>query len=92
MVVCGYLAGRVLCMTSGSSLGVLPNDAEVGDVIVVFLGARTPIVLRPLADTEEFQFVGACYVHGVVDGELIDGSGKEARAVASVVFQEFVMR
>jgi hypothetical protein len=85
MAVCGYLAGRVLCMTSGGSLGVLPNDAEVGDVIV-------PFVLRPLADTEEFQFVEACYAHGVMDSELIDESGREARAAANAVFQEFVIR
>jgi hypothetical protein len=58
----------------------------------VFLGARTPFVLRSLADTEEFQFVGACYVHGVMDGELIDESGRKARAAANAVFQEFVIR
>lgn len=58
-------------------LGMFPNEARVGDVVVILLGGEMPFVLRPVG--EEYLLVGSCYVHGAMDGELIycseDGEG-----------------
>jgi hypothetical protein len=38
----------------------------------VFVGATVPFVLRPVG-LERYKLVGACYVHGIMDGETIIG-------------------
>ena len=69
-------------MISRKFIGILPNDAVMGDVIAVFKGGRTPFVLRRVADTEEYELVGACYVHGIMDGQFS----------AATVLREFAIR
>jgi hypothetical protein len=76
------LYGRVLAMISRKFIGILPNDAVMGDVIAVFKGGRTPFVLRRVADTEEYELVGECYVHGIMDGQFS----------AAAVLREFAIR
>jgi hypothetical protein len=75
--------GRRFCITENQYVGVLPNTAEDGDLIAVFLGANLPFVIRPVEGTleESYYLVGACYIHGIMDGELVacdqdDGSRK----------------
>jgi hypothetical protein len=60
-------------------------DAKVDDVICILDGCSVPVVLRPCSRdmgtrTDErgsfYQFVGECYVHGMMDGEAKEpGSG-----------------
>ncbi|KAH0428809.1 ankyrin and het domain-containing protein [Colletotrichum camelliae] len=58
-------------------MATLPWNAEIEDYIVLLEGFRTPFVLRKsksedgTGQAEEFQIVGDCYVHGVMDGELL---------------------
>ncbi|KAK7912154.1 hypothetical protein PG985_014635 [Apiospora marii] len=65
-------------------MGTVPWDAENGDYCVLLEGFRTPFVLRkklrrgkakssgdPSGGQEEFRLVGDCYVHGIMDGELL---------------------
>ncbi|KAI3394521.1 hypothetical protein diail_2610 [Diaporthe ilicicola] len=58
-------------------MGTLPWDAEIENYIVLFEGCRTPFVVRELEEGNnneegaEFQIIGDCYVHGVMDGELL---------------------
>jgi hypothetical protein len=87
-----HIAGRAFCEISGGLFGIVPNNTLLGDVIAVFLGGRTPFVLRRVANTEEYQLVRPCYVHGVMDGELIDESGKEPRTVTGDAFEELLIR
>jgi hypothetical protein len=66
-------------------IGLAPMDAKVDDVICILDGCSVPVVLRPCSRdmgtrTDErgsfYQFVGECYVHGMMDGEAKEpGSG-----------------
>jgi Heterokaryon incompatibility protein (HET) len=89
-----HMQGRVLGLMSGAfgpHIGVLPNDAACGDRIALLLGGRTPFVLRPVAGTREYELVGACYVHGIMDGELLEKSGDDPRVLGKVC-KELVIR
>ena len=84
------LSGRVLCATKEGFLGILPNDARRGDVIAIFFGGNVPFVLRPL-ENGEYLLVGPCYIHGIMDGELIDLSSGDPR-VHSCITQDIVLQ
>lgn len=71
-----YAVSRVtFCMrrrffiTRGSRVGLGPNSMRPGDRVMVFRGGHTPFVIREIDD--EYQLVGACYVHGIMDGEAV---------------------
>lgn len=61
--------GRRFCVTEKGYFGMVPPKAEVGDKICVFLGARTPFVLRK--EGEKFKLVGESYIHQIMDGEMM---------------------
>lgn len=50
--------------------GWVPCHAREGDQICVFLGSRYPFVVRGCA--EGFQLIGACYMHGIMEGEACE--------------------
>jgi hypothetical protein len=52
-------------------LGPVSKGAFIGDEVYVLLGGDVPRILRPTAEDKEFQFVGHCYVHGIMDGEAV---------------------
>jgi hypothetical protein len=58
--------------TRGKDVGIAPRKSQVSDIICVFYGCSVPIVLRPIEGTKGFQFIGECYVHGIMDGEALD--------------------
>ncbi|TDZ34324.1 Heterokaryon incompatibility protein 6, OR allele [Colletotrichum spinosum] len=57
-------------------MATLPWNAEIEDYVVLLEGFSTPFVLRRSkagdgTEAEEFKVVGDCYVHGIMDGELL---------------------
>jgi len=54
--------------------GLVPDTAAVGDVVVVFEGAKFPYVLRKCEDEveEKYTLVGEAYVHGIMYGEFAE--------------------
>jgi hypothetical protein len=62
-------------------MGLAPTAAQVGDVICILYGCSVPVVLRTSARTDwgrQFEFIGECYVHGMMDGEAVEtGLGDE---------------
>ncbi|KAE8454256.1 hypothetical protein EG329_005181 [Mollisiaceae sp. DMI_Dod_QoI] len=52
-------------------VGLGPNAIKAGDIVVIFLGVKVPYILRK-ARHHSYQIVGPCYVHGVMEGELMD--------------------
>jgi hypothetical protein len=52
-------------------VGYAPDHAEKGDMVVVFLGVPSPIVVRSLYNGA-FTVVGPAYVPGIMEGELLD--------------------
>ena len=61
--------GRRICVTKGRYMGVTTYDTKKGDLLVMFEGFAMPFVLRPEGDN--FVIIGDCYIHGVMDGELV---------------------
>ena len=58
---------RRLMWLDNDMLGLGPAEASTGDVISVLGGLQIPLVLRQVK--EHFIIIGACYVHGIMDGE-----------------------
>lgn len=71
-------------------MAVVPRGAEEGNLVCIILGTESPYVLRkdPRRDQDDendetFLLVGECYVHGIMDRELMTG---ETRV------EEFILR
>ncbi|KAL0936375.1 ankyrin and het domain-containing protein [Colletotrichum truncatum] len=73
-------------------MGTLPWNAEVEDYVVVLEGFKTPFVLRKCnqdtgnGEVEGFQLIGDCYVHGIMDGELLQLADQVDEQLASEYF------
>lgn len=87
-----FLPGRRLFLTSRGYLGLGLEDTQPGDVIAVMPGGAVPYVLRMDAqrsqDTEYrvYRFIGECYVHGIMDGEVPAERARESREPQYQVF------
>ena len=69
-----------LFFTANGFVGTGPNAMEPGDSIYVLAGGALPYVLRPVKDAaclDTFELIGSCYVHGVMDGQAVDGLGED---------------
>ncbi|KIJ65953.1 hypothetical protein HYDPIDRAFT_110066, partial [Hydnomerulius pinastri MD-312] len=53
--------------TQTGYMGLLPSSTLPGDSIFLFKGGKVPFVLRQFSD-DSWRMVGACYVHGVMQG------------------------
>ncbi|EAU33597.1 predicted protein [Aspergillus terreus NIH2624] len=67
---------RRLFVTEKRYLGLGPAAMADGDQIWVFPGAGTALVLRPTPD-KAFHFIGEAYIHGGMNGELVEGVAVE---------------
>ena len=67
---------RGLCVTAGGKLGLVPVTTRPGDMICTFLGGQTMYILRKQVGGEGtgqvYQYVGEAYVHGLMDGEVME--------------------
>jgi hypothetical protein len=64
-------------MTASGYMGLAPRWTQVGDQICVLPGCRVPVILRYAEGC--YSLVGACFVLGLMDGELLEDSDWEAR-------------
>ncbi|KEZ43251.1 hypothetical protein SAPIO_CDS4947 [Scedosporium apiospermum] len=60
------------CATENGFMGRVPIGTRVGDVVVILLGAKVPFIVRKYEDFDMYYLVGECYVHGVMDGEMLE--------------------
>lgn len=66
----GPIDSRNLMATTRGYIGLIPDDAQTGDVVCVLLGGPTPYVLRPVGDGD-YILVGECYVYGLMNGQAL---------------------
>jgi hypothetical protein len=55
-------------------IGLIPQDAKIGDQLCILYGCSVPVVLRKLPSTKNelcWQLIGDAYVDGHMDGEAI---------------------
>lgn len=70
-----YAAAMRFCTTKEGKLGQAPAGAQEGDEICIIKGAQVPFVVRAGSESGKYRIVGEAYVHGVMDGEMLDGKG-----------------
>ena len=66
-----YIAGRCLFLTKTGGVGLMPKGYRDGDELWFLAGAKTPMILRPLANGH-FAFVGEASLMGYMHGEICD--------------------
>ncbi|KAF7512731.1 hypothetical protein GJ744_000298 [Endocarpon pusillum] len=76
--------GRRFGTTSKQYMGLFPAGTKVGDQICVFLGGHIPFVVRPSETSGAFQLIGECYVHGIMDGEVMKMTDLEREEIQLV--------
>jgi hypothetical protein len=73
------LDNRSFFITEDDKFGTGPPQMEVGDEVWVLFGGRVPFILRPIANFKQanrpnaYNFIGDCYMHGIMDGQALDG-------------------
>jgi hypothetical protein len=68
--------GRRFCVTRERRIGFVPPGTKEGDRVFIVKGARTPFVVRDMpsgkaGEGKWVRLVGECYLHGVMDGEMV---------------------
>ena len=66
------LRGRTFFTTADGRIGVSARETQPGDQVCVILGCSLPLILRS-TERGQYQIVGNCYVHGIMDGEALLG-------------------
>jgi Heterokaryon incompatibility protein (HET) len=78
--------GRKLITTEKGYFGLAPKASRKTDKVCVLFGCSTPVILRSL-DEGGYQFIGECYVHGIMEGEAMKMLEKE-----ECIKQEFALK
>jgi len=74
-------ADRTLVTLDVGLTAAVPNDVEIGDEVVIFIGARTPFVLRYREHSNDIsmayhQLLGDCYVYdAIMRGDVLNEIG-----------------
>lgn len=63
--------GRRIGVTKGGRLGIFPAAAAEGDVVAIFYGGLVPYAMRRCKQGSVYNFLGECYVDGMMDGEAL---------------------
>lgn len=56
-------------------LSMLPQSCQEDDLVRIFYGGKSPMIIRPLEDDEggkRFMLIGPAYVYGMMDGEALE--------------------
>jgi hypothetical protein len=71
-----FCVNRVLFFTKTGLIGAAPIETRIGDTINVVLGGRMPLFLRVTGKEHRYTYIGQGYVHGIMDGEALQGEYK----------------
>jgi hypothetical protein len=64
--------GRRMIRTKNGYIGMATGEVKPGDALVLLMGGKAAYVLRMGRHRNEYNFVGDCYLHGAMQGELWD--------------------
>ena len=54
-----------------------PKEVEVGDLVAVVHEFPLPMLMRRVARSNRYRFLGICYAQGFMDGEALERPGCE---------------
>ncbi|OBT93614.2 hypothetical protein VE01_08081 [Pseudogymnoascus verrucosus] len=66
--------GRRPMLASGGYIGIVPSETKPGDSVFVISNADVPYIFRQQPQGNMLQLIGDAYVHGIMDGEALEGS------------------
>ncbi|KAJ4987096.1 nol1 nop2 sun family protein [Stagonosporopsis vannaccii] len=78
--------GRNFAITNTGYIGLIPEKAKPGDHLVLMPGGKVPYILRRVRESKKrrhwkkrnavrrYEFIGDCYIHGIMHGEAWDES------------------
>lgn len=82
-------------LASNGLVGLCPWAARNGDIIVILHGGNVPFLLRPVSseveggnsskEVKRFEFVGECFVSGVMHGEYLKGRNYSESEIFTLV-------
>ena len=58
-------------------MGIVPAATRLGDLVCVLFGGQVLYTLRSTGQ-DLYEFVGECYIHGLMDGEAFEQSDAQA--------------
>ncbi|OAK99620.1 hypothetical protein IQ06DRAFT_294906 [Phaeosphaeriaceae sp. SRC1lsM3a] len=64
--------GQRLMTGHSGSLGMAPEKAVKGDLIVVLLGCSVPVVMRRDNHEEKYLLIGECFLEGFMSGQALE--------------------
>jgi Heterokaryon incompatibility protein (HET) len=70
--------------TSNEYIGMCRPSAKPCDLVFLLEGGKVPYILRK-NDDETYTFVGECYVHGVMQGQLMIPEFKDGFEIITIV-------
>ncbi|KAF3033456.1 hypothetical protein E8E11_000963 [Didymella keratinophila] len=74
----GMMENQTFFITKSGYIGIGPPSTRIGDQVWVFNGGNVPFVMRKLDEEPgicpQLSFIGDAYVHGIMDGEAMNGS------------------
>ena len=73
---------RRFALTHRKYMCLVPDEAELGDIIALLDGCRVPFLLRQ--SRGKFRLVGDCFVHGVMYGEALKNTTRKTRSGKSL--------
>ena len=74
--------GRAFCIFNDGRAGWVPETAEAGDRVAIFLGATVPILLRPRGNG--YIVLGEAYVHEMMDGQVFEGPDVQIETITLI--------
>lgn len=71
---------RFVFTTSGGYLGIGSSTMEPGDKVVILLGCKVPVILRPF--DQGYKVIGESCVDGMMYGEMMQELGQDSSSVS----------
>lgn len=70
--IVSIIEDKEMFITAKGYLGLAHESLQVGDVVCILSGGDVPFLLRPSATDGTFELHSECYVHGVMNGEMVE--------------------
>lgn len=76
-ILYSQICNQTFFVTQGGKLGIGHLDIKAGDEVWVFDGGNVPFIVRKRDEPSTFDFVGRCYVQGIMNGEALKDRNTE---------------
>lgn len=77
-ILYSQICNQTFFITQGGKMGIGHLDMEPGDQVWIFDGGNVPFLVRTRDEPSTFDFVGGCYVQGIMYGEAFEDRNIEA--------------